>query len=124
MSMHGHIGTTVHHDEGQAVQERRTTTTMAVDRYQREQLLNLNPVEVIRKLYDIAIVSCKKGDGVMANKAINELIVALNFDYQDMSIGLFRLYDYSKRCVKASKYPDALVVLEELRATWVQAFHL
>jgi flagellin-specific chaperone FliS len=124
MSMHGHIGTAPRNEEGPAVQERRTHATLAVDKYQREQLLNLNPIEVVRKLYDVAIVSCKKGDGVMANKAINELIVALNFDYQEISVGLFRLYDYSKRCVRANNYPDALMVLEELRATWVQAFHL
>jgi len=124
MSMHGHIGTAAHQEEGQAVQDRRTHATLAVDRYQREQLMNLTPVEVIRKLYDVAIISCKKGDGALAGKAINELIVALNFDYQELSVGLFRLYDYSKRCVKANNYKDALMVLEELRATWVQAFHL
>jgi flagellin-specific chaperone FliS len=122
--MHGHIGTAVELEEHVLVAERTPQRSAAVDRYQREQLLNLTPVEVIRKLYDVAIVSVKKGDDRLATRAINELIVALNFDYQDISVGLFRLYDYSKRCIRERKFDEALMVLEELRDTWVQAFQL
>jgi flagellin-specific chaperone FliS len=96
----------------------------AVNAYRREQFLNLSPVEVILKLYDTAILGIKKNDNDLAKRAINELIAALNFDYQDISVRLFGLYQYSKRCLRENKPQDAIVVLEELRGTWAQAFNL
>ena len=92
--------------------------------YQKEQLMSLSPVEVIRKLYDVAIQAAKKRNDPLAQKALNELIVGLNFDYGDIPVGLFRLYRYCKDQVRAGKRNEAIMVLEELRSTWIQAFNL
>jgi len=97
---------------------------IAAQQYRREQYLNLSPVEVIKKLYDVAIMACKKHDKTLANKAVTELIVGLNFDYQDISVGLYRLYQYVKYCLRQEKYDEAENVLNELRRTWMEAFHL
>jgi len=96
----------------------------AAKAYRNEQFLNLTPVQVIDKLYSLAINACKKHDAVLARKVINELIAGLNYDYKDISVGLFRLYQYCKHCIRQDKMDDAIVVLEELRATWAQAFKL
>jgi flagellin-specific chaperone FliS len=96
----------------------------AVKAYRNEQYLNLTPVQVIDKLYSLAITACKKGDALLARKVLNELIAGLNFEYKDVSVGLFRLYQYCKHCIRQDKMQDAVVVLEELRATWGQAFNL
>jgi flagellin-specific chaperone FliS len=96
----------------------------AVNAYQREQVMNLSPVEVIQKLYDVAIVSCKKGDRGLAQRALNELIVSLNFDHKEIALGLYRLYDYCKRCIGEGRPGDAVSILVELRATWAKAFQL
>jgi flagellar protein FliS len=96
----------------------------AVYAYKREHSLNLTPVEIILRLYDVALVSCKKNDFMLARKAINELIASLNFDYREVSLGLFSLYDYSKRCIRENKIDEAVNTLQELRDTWAQAFNL
>jgi flagellar secretion chaperone FliS len=96
----------------------------AVLRYMKDDSLNLTPVQVIAKIYDVGIIACKKQDAELAKRAINELIVALNFEYQEVSLGLYRLYKYSKKCLREGKYNEAATVLEELRSAWVQAFHL
>lgn len=92
--------------------------------YGREQLLNLTPVEVIQRLYDYAILGCKKDDPTLAQRAINELIVALNFEHKEVSFGLFRLYDYCKGRIQKRDYHAALEILEPLRETWSKAFGL
>jgi flagellin-specific chaperone FliS len=92
--------------------------------YRREEFMNLTPVEVVKKLYDVAIQGCKRNDPELAKRAISELAVGLNFDYPDISVGLFRLYQYSKDCIRKGKMDDAVTVLQELRSTWVEAFHL
>jgi flagellin-specific chaperone FliS len=96
----------------------------AAHTYNREQYLNLSSVEVIKKLYDTAILGCKKNNTVLAQNAITELVVGLNFEYQDISVGLYRLYQYTKHCIRNGNMNEAVRVLDELRTTWVQAFHL
>jgi len=99
-------------------------TSSAVSTYRREQLLNLSAVEVIKRLYDFAILGCKKNDTSLSQKALNELIAALNFDHSEIALGLFRLYEYCKRCIRQNKVNEAVGILEELRAVWAEAFHL
>jgi flagellin-specific chaperone FliS len=94
------------------------------DRYRKEEVMNLSPVQIICKLYDIAIISAKKKDIELSRRAINELIAALNFDYAETSLGLYRLYDYSKKCLREGKVDEAVNVLQELRSAWAEAFHL
>lgn len=110
--------------QGVPLQVPSKTALTAAQRYQREQYLNLSPVEVIKKLYDVAILGCKKHDKTLANNAVTELIVGLNFEYQDIALGLYRLYQYVKHCLRQENYEEAENVLSELRATWMQAFHL
>ncbi len=96
----------------------------ALATYRNEQLLNLSPVEVIHRLYGIAIQAIKKNDVPLANRAVNELIAALNFEYQEVAVSLYRLYQYSKYCLRQGKHDDAAEVLEELRSAWKEAFKL
>ncbi len=99
-------------------------TYQAATVYQREDLMNLSGVEVIKRLYDVAILACKKDDMNLAHRAINELIVGLDFQYEDIAVRLFQLYQYSKDCLRAGKKEEAINTLEELRSAWAQAFQL
>lgn len=97
---------------------------VATLKYQQEQVRNLTPVQVVRKLYDVAIVACKKQEPELAQRAISELVCGLNFDYPEISVGLFRLYQYAKTSIRNGNMTEALRVLEELRGAWNQAFDL
>lgn len=96
----------------------------ALNTYRTEQMLNLSPVEVIHKLYAVAIQAIKKNDSQLAQRAINELITGLNFEHQDVAVNFFRLYQYAKHCLRQGKPDDALEVLEGLRSAWGEAFKL
>lgn len=96
----------------------------ATSRYRKEDSMNLSPVQVIARVYDVAILAIKKNDKDLARRAINELISALNFDYPEVSLGLFKLYDYCKTMLREGKNEEALNVLQELRSAWVEAFKL
>jgi flagellin-specific chaperone FliS len=102
----------------------RNRAQAAIKAYRNDELANLSPVQVIDKLYGVSILACKKGDLALANKAITELIVGLNFDYKDIAVPLYNLYQYSKDCIRKGNLSEAIRVLEELRSMWVQAFHL
>jgi flagellin-specific chaperone FliS len=96
----------------------------ALQMYRNEHLANLSPVQVVLKLYDIALRGCKHHNYGLAQRALTELILALNFDHKELATGLFQLYDYAKRSIRQGQVDEAVVVLEELRTAWVEAFHL
>ena len=108
----------------QTTPQKSPAVSMAINKYQREQYLNLSPTEVILKLYDAVLLGSKKGDKLLAIRALTELIVSLNFEHQEMSTNLYRLYDYCKRQIYAGQFKHAITVISELREAWAQAFKL
>ena len=99
-------------------------TSSALNAYRVEQMMNLSAVEVIHRLYSVGIQAIKKNDLQLAQRAINELIGGLNFEYHEVALTLYRLYQYAKQCLREGKTREALGVLEELRAAWSEAFKL
>lgn len=89
--------------------------------YQQSQILGLDPVQLIIKVYDFVILNCKKGDMTKASKGLVELISALNFDCQEISLGLFRLYQYCMEKIKNKEFDEAVHILEGLRNAWTQS---
>jgi len=96
----------------------------ALQAYRREEFSHLTPEQVIYKVMSLGVQGCRKGDRTQAVRAVNALILALDFKYRDVAMGLFRLYDYTKKCIYARRYAEALEILEGLRASWAEAFHL
>ena len=86
--------------------------------YLRDQLAGLTSVELLVKVYDVAIASCKQGDSQRLSRALVELIGGLNFDHREIAIGLFRMYNYCLRNAKSGRFDLVEPVLIELRDVW------
>jgi hypothetical protein len=97
---------------------------MALDAYRREEFLHLTPEQIVHKLMTLGVQGCIKGDKTQAVRAVNALILALDFKYSDVAMGFFRLYDYCKLCVYKGDFKSAITILDDLRTTWAEAFHL
>lgn len=95
-----------------------------IDQYNQSSILNASPSELILKLYDLGIVSIRKGDFQKSNRVLTELIAALNFEYQDEALGLFKLYRYCQECLFKKNSAEPLQILQELRNSWAEAFEL
>ena len=89
--------------------------------YLTQKIFTATPEELIVYLFDAALVACTKKDRELSTRAIQELINALNFDYQDLATGLFQLYRYSLNKIQRGEFGQAKEILSELKATWVQA---
>ena len=107
-----------------AVTYRKPTLQKGISRYQTNSILNASPQELIMKLYDLAILSIKKGDYKKANLVLTELIGALNFEYNEVALGFFKLYRYCQEKLYKKESEEPLNILKELRRAWAQAFHL
>jgi hypothetical protein len=72
-------------------------------------------------IYEAGIEGCQKQDGRQTSAALVELIGALNFEYEEASMGLFRLYDYCLRQVRDRKFTEVAQILADLRDAWTEA---
>lgn len=89
--------------------------------YLEQEIMTLNPLQLLIKAYDAGITACNRKDEDKASAVLTELIDSLNFDYAEIANSLFRLYEYCMREVKRGNFDVTLKILKELRETWVQA---
>ena len=93
--------------------------------YLVKEVLESTPQKLLLKVFDFAIVNCKKGDAENTNKALSELIKALNFDNpeaRDLSLSLLQLYQYSQEEMRKNNTEIVLQILTGLRDTWQTVF--
>lgn len=86
--------------------------------YRQQDVMGASPMRLIVMAYDLAITSCEKKDFEKAVKTITVLRESLNFDYPEVSMGLFRLYQWCLDCIRSGDYSSATDTLRELRSAW------
>lgn len=92
--------------------------------YVEQEVMSWSKEKIILKMYDLFIVSCKRKDVQKMSKVLIELMGSLNFEYEETSTRLYRLYEYCQRCIFQKKFDEALFIIKELRDTWAEAFEL
>ncbi len=92
--------------------------------YLEQEVLSWSKEKIILKMYDLFIVSCKRRDVQKMSRVLIELMGSLNFEYEDTSTRLYRLYEYCQRRIFQKKFDEALFIIEELRNAWAKAFNL
>ncbi len=92
--------------------------------YLEQEVLSWSKEKIILKMYDLFIVSAKRKDVQKMSKVLIELMGALNFEYEETSTRLYRLYEYCQRCVFQKKYDEALYIIREMRDAWAKAYNL
>lgn len=86
--------------------------------YRQQDVMGASPIRLVVMAYDVAITSCEKQDFSRAIQAVSILRDALNFDYPEPSLGLFRLYQWCLDCIRQGDYSAAETTLRELREAW------
>jgi flagellar protein FliS len=88
--------------------------------YLEQEIMTLNPVQLLIKAYDAGIAACNCKDEAKVCAVLAELIDSLNFDYAEIANSLFRLYEYCIRQIKQGNFESTIKILRELRETWIQ----
>ncbi len=86
--------------------------------YRNQEVMGASPLHLVIMAYDLAIRSCEVKDFEKATKSITVLRDALDFDYAEVSMGLFRVYQWSLDCIRKGDYATAAASLRELREAW------
>lgn len=94
-----------------------------VPSYIEQEVYSWSKEKIILKMYDLFIVSCKRKDINKMSRVLIELMGALNFEYEETSTRLYRLYEYCQRLIFQKKFDEALNIIQELRSAWAKAFN-
>jgi flagellin-specific chaperone FliS len=86
--------------------------------YRQQDVMYASPVHLVVMAYDVAINACEQKDFERAIRAVSVLRDALNFDYAEVAVGLFRVYQWCLDCIRREDYPMAMKTLRELREAW------
>ena len=87
-------------------------------KYRQQDVMNASPLRLVIMTYDLAIRACEQQDFAKAVKTISALRDALDLNYPDVAIGLFRLYQWCLDSIRKGDYASAITTLTELRSAW------
>lgn len=94
--------------------------------YLAKEILEASPQKLLIKVYDFAIVHCKKGNMDKTNRALQELINALRFDDEkskDIAIGFLKLYQFCQEEMRKGETEIVYKILTDLREAWLTIFN-
>lgn len=86
--------------------------------YRDQEIMNASPLHLVVMAYDLAIRACEQQDFEKSVRTISVLRDALDFDYPEVSMGLFRLYQWCLDSIRSGDYASAITTLKELRDAW------
>ncbi len=86
--------------------------------YRQQEIMGASPLRLVIMAYDLAIRSCEQKNFEKSTHTISVLRDALDFDYPEVSMGLFRLYQWCLDCIRHGDYESARNALKELRDAW------
>jgi flagellin-specific chaperone FliS len=89
--------------------------------YRQQDIMGASQLRLVVMTYDLAINACEQKDFARATRAVSVLRDALNFDYEESAVGLFRLYQWCLDCLRREEYQTAAQILSELRQAWITA---
>ncbi len=97
-----------------------------LNQYLVNEITQATPQQLLIKIYDFAIVNCKKENLAKTNEALQVLINALSFDGKEVceiSTGLLKLYQYCQNEMRNKNYTIVYKILNELKESWLIAFN-
>ena len=101
--------------------------TTQLNPYLVKEILEASPQKLLIKIYDFAITNCQLHDMIKTNRALDELINALNFENEkarDISTGLLRLYQFCQDQMRKQNYDVTQTILTDLRDSWLTIFNM
>jgi len=67
--------------------------------YLEQEVLSWSPEKLVLKTYDVFLAASRRRDIVRMNRALAQLMGALNFEAGEIAVRLYRLYEYCQRCL-------------------------
>lgn len=93
-------------------------TAYRAQEYRQQEVMGASPLRLVVMTYDVAIRACEQRNLARAAQAVTLLRDSLNFDFPEVSNGLFRLYQWCLENIRSGEFAEALKTLRDLREAW------
>ncbi len=95
--------------------------------YLIKEIIEATPQQLLIKIYDFAIINCRRNNLEKTNAALQQLINALSFETEEVkeiSTGFLKLYLYCQNQMRKKNHDEVIKILTELRYEWMKAFNM
>lgn len=90
------------------------------DPYLTQKIMSAKPEQLISYIYDAVISASYQKDQERVLRGLMMLVNALNFDYQEVAMPLFKLYQYCLERARRSDYSEVEELMVGVRSAWVE----
>lgn len=91
------------------------------DPYLKQKVLSASPEQLVSYIYDVVLVACERKDQERALRGLSGLIRALNFDYKDVAVPMYQLYQYCVEKARNKEFDEVESLIRGLKMAWVEA---
>jgi flagellin-specific chaperone FliS len=88
--------------------------------YQQQSVKNASPLQLVVKMYDLAIQTSYREDKEKLQDILSTLISGLNFDHEPAD-QLFAIYRYCQEQTRKGNFEEIREILEPIRDSWQEA---
>ena len=91
------------------------------DPYLKQKVLSASPEQLVSYIYDVVLVACQRKDQERALRGLSGLIRALNFDYKDVAVPMYQLYQYCMEKARKKEFDEVESLIQGLKTAWAEA---
>lgn len=91
------------------------------DPYLVQKVMSARPEQLISYVYDVVISACQRKDQDKVLRGLMVLVKALNFDYEDVAVPMFNLYQYCLEQGRKRNYDEVAELITSVRSAWIEA---
>ncbi len=94
------------------------------DPYLKQKIFSASSEQLVSYIYDAIIAACHRKDQERALRGLMGLVNALNFDYKDIAVPMYQLYQYCLEQVRKRKFDEVEGLIGGLKSAWAEAMNV
>jgi flagellar protein FliS len=94
------------------------------DPYLKQKIMSASPEQLISYIYDLVIAACRRKDQEKALRGLAGLVSALNFDYKDIAVPMYQLYQYCLEQARKKQFDEVEELIGGLKTAWTEAMNV
>ncbi len=97
------------------------TRELEQDPYLKQKITSASAEQLISYVYDVVIAACHRQDQEKALRGLMNLVSSLNFDYKEIAVPMYQLYQYCLEQVRKKKFDEVGELISGLKTAWAEA---
>ena len=91
------------------------------DPYLTQRIMSAGPEQLISYIYDAILTACRTGDRERALRGLMALVGALDFEYQEQAVPMYKLYQYCLDRAREGNLDEVKYIIGEFKEAWSEA---